>query len=45
MPILHIVAIARAVVNGTRAHEFGKKRLTINAIEIAMACPYNALRG
>jgi len=45
MPILDIVVIARAVVNGTRTQEFGKNRLTTNAIEIDMTCPYNALRG
>ena len=33
MPILHIVAIARAVVNGTRIQPAGMKRFTTSAIE------------
>ena len=39
MPILHIVAITRAVVNGTRIKPTGMKRFTTSAIERDMTCP------
>ena len=39
MPILHIVAIARAVVKGTRIQPTGMKRFTMSAIERDMTCP------
>ena len=45
MPILHIVAITRAVVNGTRIQPTGMKRFTTSAIERDMTCPYRAFRG
>ena len=39
MPILHIVAIARAVVKGTRIQPTGMKRFTTGAIKRDMTCP------